>query len=113
MQKYGADWESNCHIAKLALQLFDQTILKRADPQRFADNELLLIGHVIRYHRKAHPKSKHKQFDRPSKEQQTIVWVLAGILQIAVNLDKAKDQQIKSLSCKLSEKEIEIVAEGA
>ncbi|MEL7070464.1 MAG: Ppx/GppA phosphatase family protein [Cyanobacteria bacterium J06581_3] len=151
VQKYGADWESNCHIAKLALQLFDQTeplhqlsdsereileyaallhdigqylslqsyhkssryILKRADPRGFTDNEMLLIGHVIRYHRKAHPKSKHKQFDRLSKEQQTIVWVLAGILRIAVNLDKTKDQQIESLSCKLSEKEIEIVVEGS
>lgn len=151
VQKYDADWESNSHIAYLALQLFDQTqpihqldapereileyaallhnigqylslqsyhkssryILKRADPRGFTNEEMLLIGHVIRYHRKAHPKTKHKQFERLSKEQQQIVWVLSGLLRIAVHLDKAKDQQIESLSCTLLEEEIEIVAHGS
>ncbi|MEO0770843.1 MAG: Ppx/GppA phosphatase family protein [Cyanobacteria bacterium J06649_4] len=148
--KYDADWDSNTHIAKLALQLFDQTqtlhqlgtfekavlefaallhdigqylslkayhkssryILKRVDPRGFTDEEMLLIGHVIRYHRKAHPKNKHKQFRKLSDRQQHAVWVLAGILRIAVNLDRTKDQTVEKVECSISEDKIDIALSG-
>ena len=148
--KYEADWNSNLHVADLALQLFDQTreihqlniferevleyaallhnigqylslkgyhkssryILKKSDPRGFTDDEMLLIGHVVRYHRKAHPKKKHKQFKRLNDEQKQIVWVLAGLLRIAVGLDRTKNQQVKTLSCAISEAEVEIAVSG-
>ncbi|MGC1524609.1 MAG: Ppx/GppA phosphatase family protein [Phormidesmis sp.] len=148
--KYGADWESNQHIAQLAQQLFEQTqsvhqlgkleqnvleyaallhnigqylsrkayhkssryILKRTDPRGFTDEEMLLIGHVVRYHRKAHPKTKHKQFKRLSEQQQQTVWTLAGILRIAVCLDRTKDQSVQTLSCQLLEETLEITLRG-
>ena len=148
--KYGADWESNQHIARLAQQLFEQTqsvhqlgeleqnvleyaallhnigqylsrkayhkssryILKRTDPRGFTDEEMLLIGHVVRYHRKAHPKTKHKQFKHLSEQQQQTVWTLAGILRIAVGLDRTKDQSVQTLSCQLSEETLEITLKG-
>lgn len=150
VHKYEADWNSNCHVANLALQLFDHTqeihqlsdferdileyaallhnigqylslkgyhkssryILKRADPRGFTDEEMLLIGHVVRYHRKAHPKTKHKQFKRLNDEQKQIVWVLAGLLRIAVGLDRTKNQQVETISCNISEEEVEIVVAG-
>ena len=150
VQKYGSDWESNRHIANLALQLFEQTrslhqlstlekdvleyaallhdigqylsftsyhkssryILKRADPRGFTDEEMVLIGHVIRYHRKARPKKKHGQFRQLSEHQQRVVWVLAGLLRIAVNLNRTKDQQIQTLSCNISDEAIEISVTG-
>ncbi len=148
--KYGADWESNQHIAHLAQQLFEQTqsvhqlgtlekdvlefaallhnigqylslkayhkssryILKRADPRGFTDEEMLLIGHVVRYHRKAHPKTKHKQFKRLSEQQKQTVWLLSGMLRIAVGLDRTKDQSVQTLSCQLSEEKLEITLKG-
>ncbi len=148
--KYGADWESNRHIAALAQQLFEQTrlvhqlgtleknvleyaallhnigqylslkayhkssryILKRADPRGFTDEEMLLIAHVVRYHRKAHPKAKHKQFRRLSEQQQQTIWALAGMLRIAVGLDRTKDQSVQALSCQLSEDHLKIAISG-
>ncbi len=150
VNKYESGWESNRHIANLALQLFEETqplhqlnalekdvlefaallydigqylsfksyhkssryILKRSDPRGFTDEEMVLIGQVIRYHRKAKPKKKHGQFRRLSNSQQRTVWVLSGLLRIAVNLDRTKDQQIESLSCKLSDEEIKILVSG-
>ena len=88
-------------------------ILKREDPRGFTDEEMLLIGHIIRYHRKSHPKTKHKQFKRLSDSQQHIVWVLAGLLRIAISLDRAKTQQVTSLTCHLKEDAIEIVPSGS
>ncbi len=150
VQRYESDWESNCHVAKLALQLFEETrslhqlgpleknvleyaallhdigqylsfksyhkssryILKRADPRGFTDEEMVLIGQVIRYHRKAKPKKKHGQFRRLDKEQQRIVWVLAGLLRIAVNLNRTKDQQVKKIACNLSDEKLRISVSG-
>lgn len=150
VQKYDADWDSNQHIAVLALQLFDQTqelhqysqferdvleyaallhdigqyvafksyhktsryILERTDPRGFTDDEMLLIGQVIRYHRKAHPKTKHKKFKRLSDEHRQVVWVLAGLLRIAVGLDRTKNQQVKTVACHLSEQVLEIEVSG-
>ncbi|MGD1900119.1 MAG: HD domain-containing protein [Phormidesmis sp.] len=88
-------------------------ILKREDPRGFTDEEMRLIGHVIRYHRKSHPKNKHKKFRKLSKSEQQTVWVLSGLLRIAVGLDRAKDQQIERVSCQLSADKIEIQANGA
>ncbi|MEL7334170.1 MAG: Ppx/GppA family phosphatase, partial [Cyanobacteria bacterium J06560_2] len=148
--KYNADWESNTHIASLALQLFDQTqaihqlgtlekdvleyaallhnlgqylslkayhkssryILKRVDPRGFTDEEMLLISQVVRYHRKSAPKSKHKKFKRLSKQQQQLVWILSGILRIAVGLDRTKDQAIATLSSQMTDEKIEISVSG-
>ncbi|MEL6552829.1 MAG: Ppx/GppA phosphatase family protein [Cyanobacteria bacterium J06621_11] len=150
VHKYGANWESNTHIASLADQLFEQTqdihqlgevekevleyaallhdigqylslkayhkssryILKREDPRGFTDEEMLLIGHVVRYHRKSHPKTKHKQFKRLSEQQQRTVWVLAGLLRIAAELDRTKDQQIEKVSCQLVDNTLEISVAG-
>ncbi len=150
VHKYKSDWESNRHVAKLALQLFEETrslhqlgplekdvleyaallhdigqylsfksyhkssryILKRADPRGFTDEEMVLIGQVIRYHRKAKPKKKHGQFKRLDKEQQRIVWVLAGLLRIAVNLNRTKDQQVEKLACDISDEELRISVLG-
>jgi len=150
VHKYKSDWESNRHVAKLALQLFEETrslhqlgplekdvleyaallhdigqylsfksyhkssryILKRADPRGFTDDEMVLIGQVIRYHRKAKPKKKHGQFKRLDKEQQRIVWVLSGLLRIAMNLNRTKDQQVEKLSCDISGEELRIAVSG-
>ncbi len=149
--RYDADWESNTHIANLALQLFEQTqeihqlgplekdvleyasllhnigqylslkayhkssryILKRVDPRGFTDEEMLLISHVVRYHRKAAPKTKHKKFRRLSEQQQKTVWILSGILRIAIALDRARDQSVTKLTCELSDETLEIAVAGA
>ncbi len=150
VNKYGADWDGNSHIAALSLQMFDQLqeihqlgklereilehaallhnigqyvsfksyhktsryIIKKENPRGFTDEEMLLIGHVIRYHRKAYPKSKHGQFRRLSNRQQQTVWVLGGLLRIAIGLDRAKNQQVETVSCSILDKDIEIAVLG-
>ena len=88
-------------------------ILERTDPRGFTDEEMLLIGHVIRYHRKAHPKTKHKKFKRLSDSHRQIVWVLAGLLRIAIGLDRSKSQLVKTVACNIEEDSLKIVISGA
>ena len=148
--KYESDWDENCHVANLALQIFDQTqklhefgdferevlffaallhdigqfisyrqhhknsryILKQTDPRGFTDEEMLLIRHLARYHCKAEPSKKHKKFRKLSKRHRRIIKVLAGILRIAVALNKTKNQRVERVSCQISKEKLEITVTG-
>ena len=83
-------------------------IIKHSGLRGFTNEEVLLIGHVVRYHRKAKPKKKHNKFRKLSKPQQQLVRVLAGILRIAIGLDNTKNQLVKEVVCKLSSNKIKI-----
>lgn len=87
-------------------------IINRTDPRGFTDEEVMLLGHLARYHCKAEPGKHHKKFRRLSKSHRRIVKVLSGILRIAVGLDKTKNQRVASLVCQLSEQTIDICITG-
>jgi exopolyphosphatase/guanosine-5'-triphosphate,3'-diphosphate pyrophosphatase len=54
----------------------------------FTDHEVELIALVARYHRKSAPKASHPEFDRLGADDQHLVCVLAGLLRIAIGLDR-------------------------
>ncbi|MEM6432680.1 MAG: hypothetical protein AAF773_02310 [Cyanobacteria bacterium P01_D01_bin.115] len=87
-------------------------IINCTDPRGFTDEEVLLIGHVVRYHCKAAPTKKHKKFKRLSKAHRQRVKTLSGILRIAVCLDKTKHQRVDTLTCHLTDKALEIQVSG-
>ena len=55
----------------------------------FTDGEIELIAQVARYHRKSAPKPKHEAFAALDEDDQAIVRTLAGILRVAIGLDRA------------------------
>jgi exopolyphosphatase/guanosine-5'-triphosphate,3'-diphosphate pyrophosphatase len=63
----------------------------------FTDHEVELIAQVARYHRKSSPKPRHTDFAQLSAEDQRVVRVLAGMLRIAVGLDRSHDGAVRSL----------------
>ncbi len=88
-------------------------IIKHAGLRGFNDEEILLIGHVARYHRKGRPKKRHKKFKRLSKGQRHLVRVLSGILRLAVNLDRSKNQLVREIDCDTSDGTLELQLSGA
>jgi exopolyphosphatase/guanosine-5'-triphosphate,3'-diphosphate pyrophosphatase len=54
----------------------------------FTDHEIELVAVVARYHRKSAPKTKHPEFARLSADDQTLVRALAGLLRVAIALDR-------------------------
>ena len=54
----------------------------------FTEHELEIIAVVARYHRKSHPSEKHAEFAALSKRDQRVVRKLAGILRVAIGLDR-------------------------
>lgn len=87
-------------------------LIGKINPRGFTDEEVLLLGHLARYHRKAEPTEKHKKFKKLSKLQRRQVRILSGILRIADGLDKTKNQLVKDVSCQISAKELSIMVSG-
>ncbi|MEM9520824.1 MAG: Ppx/GppA phosphatase family protein [Actinomycetota bacterium] len=54
----------------------------------FNEREIELIAQVARYHRKSNPRPKHPEFAALSDRDRQRVRVLAGILRIAIGLDR-------------------------
>lgn len=124
------------HVARLALDLFDQTthIHSLGDEAReyleaaallcnvglylshaghhlhsyymirnsehltgFTDREIELIAQIARYHRRGAPRSKHPEFGALSKEDQNQVRALAGLLRIAIGLDRNHNARVEQV----------------
>jgi exopolyphosphatase / guanosine-5'-triphosphate,3'-diphosphate pyrophosphatase len=66
----------------------------------FTDREIELIAQVARYHRKSMPREKHPEFAALGPEDRHRVGVLAGLLRIAVGLDRNHAGRVSSLSCR-------------
>ena len=63
----------------------------------FTDREIELIAQVARYHRKSAPRKKHPEFQALAKDDQQRVRVLAGLLRVAVGLDRNHGGRVASV----------------
>jgi exopolyphosphatase / guanosine-5'-triphosphate,3'-diphosphate pyrophosphatase len=66
----------------------------------FTDREIELIAQVARYHRKSMPREKHPEFAVLDAEDQRRVRVLAGLLRVAVGLDRNHAGRVSGVSCR-------------
>ncbi len=66
----------------------------------FTDREIELIAQVARYHRKSAPRRKHPEFAALGDDDQQRVRVLAGILRVAVGLDRNHGARVQSVTCR-------------
>ncbi len=65
----------------------------------FTDGEIEVIAQVARYHRKSPPKPKHEAFAALDEGDQRVVRTLAGILRVAIGLDRAHRGSVGALQC--------------
>ncbi len=80
----------------------------------FTRRGLELIANIARYHRGARPKDKHSNFARLTAAEQDLVRRLAGILRIAVGLDRSHTQEVKGVRLRRHDgaAQIEVDASG-
>jgi len=63
----------------------------------FTDREIELVAQVARYHRKSGPRKRHLEFGLLSVADQDRVRTLAGLLRVAVGLDRNHAQKVAGL----------------
>lgn len=65
----------------------------------FTDREVELIAQVARYHRKSAPRKKHPEFALLGADDQERVRMLAGLLRVAVGLDRNHLGSVAGVRC--------------
>jgi exopolyphosphatase/guanosine-5'-triphosphate,3'-diphosphate pyrophosphatase len=81
----------------------------------FTYHEVEIIALLARYHRKSVPKTGHPEFAALAPEDQQLVRVLAGLLRVAIGLDRSHEGRVASVRVLEEHKRlvIEAVAAGA
>lgn len=64
----------------------------------FTNREIELIAQIARYHRKSVPGVKHSEFGALSKKDQYLVRCCAGLLRIAIGLDRTHGQKVSEVA---------------
>jgi exopolyphosphatase/guanosine-5'-triphosphate,3'-diphosphate pyrophosphatase len=85
-------------------------IIMAGDLHPLTGDERKVVAGIARYHRKAHPRRKHDHFSGLNENEQLNVSRAASILRIADALDRAHDNNVKSLDVEMSTRKIRIKA---
>jgi len=83
-------------------------VIRNSELVGLTDREIELIAQVARYHRKGMPKLEHAEFAALSNEDQHLVRSLAGLLRVAVGLDRTQDGRVKKVRTQLVDDALEI-----
>lgn len=75
-------------------------------------DELVMVAHIARYHRRSRPKPAHVEYMSMARERRMIVSKLAAILRIADALDVSRTQQIREISCRIGADGLTISVQG-
>lgn len=81
-----------------------QYIIMHSNLSGFSHDEQVILGNVIRYHRKSLPTRDHFHYKVLDQRQRLMVRTLAGILRIADNLDRGHRGYVESVKV-VSDKE--------
>ena len=83
-------------------------VIRNSELVGLSDREIELIAQIARYHRKGMPKLEHPEFAKLETADQHLVRGLAGILRVAVGLDRTQDGRSKKIAVTVSDTELEI-----
>ncbi|MFM7898581.1 MAG: hypothetical protein ACKO97_06390, partial [Actinomycetota bacterium] len=87
-------------------------LVRNAELMGLTDREVEIIAQIARYHRKSVPKPEHAEFAALSTADQRLVRSLAGILRVAIGLDRTYDARVKSVSVKVTASDVMVTAKS-
>lgn len=72
-------------------------VIRNADLLGLSDREIGLVAQIARYHRKSEPKDQHEDFAGLDPDDKSRVRLLAGILRVAIGLDRTHDGRVSDV----------------
>ena len=99
------------HISHAQHHRHSYYIIRNSQLLGFNENEIKIIANIARYHRKSHPKIRHKEFETLPGKSQDIVVKLSAILRIADSLDRTHSRRVNKLDVNIKKESIEIIPE--
>ncbi len=83
-------------------------IIKNSELLGFNENEISIIAHTARYHRKSHPKSRHEDFNLLSPATQDVIKKLSAMLRVVDAFDRTHKQLVKSIKTKINKSSVDL-----
>lgn len=75
-------------------------------------DELLQVGLVARYHRRAYPQPSHESYGSLPQVQRVVVCKLAAILRLAIALDDTRSGRVRDIECVVDSRNLIIHVPG-
>ena len=88
-------------------------VIRNSELVGLTDREIEIIAQVARYHRKSVPKESHPEFALLSDADKHIVRSLAGLLRIAIGLDRTQDGRIKKVTTRAEDEQLLIFVKAS
>ncbi len=83
-------------------------LILNADLKGFSDEEIQIMAHVARYHRRSTPHKRHELYSGLPRQVKKRIKKLAGILRVADGLDRSHYQNVKSLQVTMEPEKVTI-----
>ncbi len=87
-------------------------LIRNSELFGLSEEEMLLVGLIARYHRRASPQPSHESFGTLAMEQRVVVSKLAALLRLAISLDDTRSGRIREIECTRDEKQLVIQVPG-
>lgn len=87
-------------------------LIRHSELFGLSKDELLQVGLVARYHRRAYPQPSHEVYGTLPQDQRVIVCKLAAILRLAIALDDTRSGRVRDIQCAVDSKSLIINAPG-
>jgi len=87
-------------------------IIRNSELFGLSRNDLLLVGLVARYHRRASPQPTHEGYATLDREGRVVVSKLAAILRVAIALDETRSGRVRQIRCVRESKRLIIETPG-
>ena len=75
----------------------------------FSHDEVIILGNIVRYHRKSLPTRDHFHFKVLEQRQRLMVRLLSGIVRIADQLDRGHRNLVDSVNILIEGKSVRIL----
>lgn len=87
-------------------------LIRHSEMFGLSRDELLMVGLIVRYHRRAYPQPSHEGFATLPRTQRVVVAKLAAILRLAIALDDRRSGRIRTIDVHRDGKNLLITAPG-
>jgi exopolyphosphatase/guanosine-5'-triphosphate,3'-diphosphate pyrophosphatase len=74
-------------------------LIRNSEVFGLSEEEMLQVGLVARYHRRASPQPSHEGYGTLSLEQRVVVSKLAALLRLAIALDDTRSGRVRDIEC--------------
>ena len=94
--------EIGAFISNTSMHKHSMYLITNSDLFGLGTQDMLLVGLVARYHRRAMPKPMHQGFNTLDRDRRVAVLKMSAMLRIAIALDASRSQRVHEIRCSRS-----------